>query len=135
MALNLTPMEINELLALVEGRIIAVESEQTGVGNSNQALMQEEIDLLIELQMKLEAASAGAPGMNNNAAVAANVANVAAANAVANAVVANAAAEKAMGGARGRRSGRKTRKARKGRKGSRKGSRKARKGRKGSRRA
>jgi ribosomal protein L19E len=58
MAVNLTSDQINELLALVEGRMIAVEAEQAAAPHSNQALMQEEIDLLIELQEKLQAAAA-----------------------------------------------------------------------------
>jgi hypothetical protein len=114
MALNLTVVEINELLALVEGRMVAVEAEQAAMPHSNQALMQDEMDLLVDLQEKLEAAASVAPANGGPAAAGEN---------------------NAMGGRR-RRSGRKTRKARKGRKGSRKGSRKGRKGsRKGSRRA
>lgn len=127
MAVNLTLEEINELLALVDSRMVAAEAEQNGASHSNQALMQMEMDVLAEIQMKLEAAAALAP---MGAVGAANVANAAANAAVANAVVANAAANAAAnaGGARRRRAGRKTRKARKGRKGTRKG-------RKGSRRA
>lgn len=123
MAMNLTQEEINELLALVEARIIAAEAEMAAASHSNQALMQDEIDLLTGLQDKLHyheegRAFNGEPGEPNQGPAAAGA--------------------NAMGGRRGR-AGRKTRKARKGRKGSRKGRKGSRKGsrkaRKGSRRA
>jgi hypothetical protein len=111
-------LEINELLALVEKRIIDAEADSASSSHSNMAAFEEEIELLMEIQAKLEAAQAGAPGPV--AAPGSAVANaVAAANMGSNFFPVS-------GGIRRRRGhGRRTRKGRKG----------SRKGRKGTRRA
>jgi hypothetical protein len=106
-------LEINELLSLVEKRIIDAEADSASGNHSDMAAFEEEIELLMNIQTKLEAAQAGPAGP----AAAANA--VAAANMSSNFFPVS-------GGLRRRRGhGRRTRKGRKG----------SRKGRKGTRRA
>ncbi len=59
MACQFTPEEITELLTLVAGGITTAEAAQAGAPHSNQALLQQEIDILMGVEEKLNDAADG----------------------------------------------------------------------------